>query len=519
MNRTTLNLIGAVTALAAVAGVAAASAPGEDSPGGTAERRPVERSTLVCPKPTLSDVAETDYTAFSPKGGPRSKGSAELHPAALAETGEDPENDGKSGDGENGEGADKDDKGGRGGKSEPFVPLSSPGTPVTDSTDSAEAPALVGSAEGRFAPGWTVQQTTEVSAGAGRGLQGAACTAPDTSMWFPGASTADDRQDYVHLTNPDSTAAVVDLELYGKDGRVSSASGEGVTVPPRSTVPVLLSTLTPDPVTNLTVHVAARSGRVGAQVQAVDERIGGDWLAPVSRATPSVVLPGIPADATSVRLVAFAPGDEDADLSVRLATPSGSIAPAGHDTLHVKGGRTTAVDLRKLTQGQPGSLLLGPAEGSELKTPVVAAARITRGKGARQETAFITSTGPLGQRGTVADNRAKGTTLALAAPGKAAKVRVTASAGSGGGTAVRRTVNVKGGGTTALTPPRPRGGKGSYALTVERVSGGQVHASRMLERSGGGGLPMFTVQTLSDDRGTVAVPDSGQDLSVLTDAD
>ena len=53
-------------------------------------------------------------------------------------------------------------------------------------------------------------------------------------------------------------------------------------------------------------------------------------------------------------------------------------------------------------------------------------------------------------------------------------------------------------------------------MTVERLSGGPVYASRMLELPKDGRLPAFTVQTLPDDRGRVAVPASGQDLSVLT---
>ena len=51
-----------------------------------------------------------------------------------------------------------------------------------------------------------------------RGLLGVSCTAPDTDFWFPGASTAKDRTDYVHLTNPDDSAAVADIELYGPEG-------------------------------------------------------------------------------------------------------------------------------------------------------------------------------------------------------------------------------------------------------------------------------------------------------------
>lgn len=515
MNRTTLTLGGAVTALAAITGVAAVAAPGEESTG-SAERKPVERSTLVCPQPSTSDVAETTYTAFSPKGASGGKGGAALYPAELADT-----EDGDGEDGESGDSGERDEGGeGRGGSGagggKPVISLKSPGAPVTATTDESDAPALAGSADGRFAPGWTAQQTTEVGAGAGRGLQGTACSVPDTSMWFPGASTADERQDYIHLTNPDRTAAVVDLKLYGKDGKEASTSGEGIAVPPRSTVPVLLSTLTKKSVTNVAVQVAARSGRVGAQVQAVDEEQGGDWLPPAADAAPSAVLPGIPADATSVRLVAFAPGEDDADLSVKLAGPSGKIVPAGNETLHVKGGRTTAVDLRNLTQGEAGSLVLTPSD-SEDKTPVVVAARVTRGKGEKRETAFIPSTAPLKDRATAADNRAKGSTLSLTAPQKTAKVRVTASAGSErAGKPRSRTVTVKGGTTKAFAPPKPSGGKGGYAVTVERVSGGPVHASRMLEKKKGG-VPMFTVQHLPDDGSTVEVPSSGEDLSVLTD--
>jgi hypothetical protein len=228
------------------------------------------------------------------------------------------------------------------------------------------------------------------------------------------------------------------------------------------------------------------------------------------------VLPGIPGDATAARLVVLAPGENDADLKVRLASPSGQIAPAGHETLHVRGGMTTAVDLKDLTKGEAGSLVLTPSDGGSNATPVVAALRVTRGKGSAQETAFIPATAPLTDRATAADNREKGSSLSLAATGKAVKVRVTSSAGSEGGSPVSRTYTVKGKTTKTLVPPRPKGVKGSYAVTVERLSGGQLYASRMLEQKKGK-LPAFTVQTLPDDRGKVLVPHSGQDLSVLTD--
>jgi hypothetical protein len=496
VNRTTLSLIAGATALAAVTGFATLSAPSA-SGGRTAKaaaQLPVERTSLLCPQPSTSDIADTAYTSFTPVSkGTSADGKAELQAATE-----------ESGDGAGGQKSGKK-------AAKPVVEPKEPGKPATGDSSGAEEPALVGTAEGKFAPGWTVQETTEVAAGTGRGLLGTNCTAPDTEFWFPGASTAAERTDYVHLTNPDDSAAVVDIELYGKDGTLKSTVGDGITVQPHSSEPILLNTLTDDPQTNLTVHVTVRSGRVGAAVQALDDKLGGDWLAASTDPSGSLVLPGIPKDATSVRLVAFVPGDADADLKVRLASPSGLITPAGNETLHVKSGMTSAIDLGDVTRGEAGSLVLTPTGTS---VPVVAALRVVRGKGDKQETAFIPATSPVGARATVADNSSKGSTLALTAPGRTAQVKVTASAGSEGGTAVTKTFTIKGGTTQNVEAPVPSGLKGTYALTVEPVSGGPVYASRMLAATEEG-VPGFTIQTLPDDRGTVAVPKAEQDLSVL----
>ncbi|MEV0639978.1 DUF5719 family protein [Streptomyces sp. NPDC050619] len=494
MNRTTLSLIVGAAALAAVTGFAVLDTP--DTAGADTAKAaavlPVERTSLLCPAPSLSDLADTSYTSFTPvTKGTGSDGKAELKTATEQSA-----------------------EGGGGGKQKadkPVLESKEPGTPATEDASGSDSPALVGTAEGKFAPGWTVQETTEVAAGTGRGLQGVNCTAPDTEFWFPGASTAADRTDYVHLTNPDDSAAVVDIELYGKDGALESTVGEGITVQPHSSEPVLLSTLTDEKQDNLTVHVNVRSGRVGAAIQALDDKLGGDWLAASRDPASSLVLPGIPKDATAVRLIAFTPGDSDADLKVRLASPSGSITPAGNETLHVKAGMTTAIDLGDVTRGEAGSLILTPTDQS---VPVVAALRVVRGKGSDQETAFIPATSPVGTRATSADNSSKGSTLSLAAPGRAAKVKVTASAGSGGGTAVSKTYTIKAGTTEDIEAPVPSGLKGTYALTVEPQSGGPVYAARILEATEDG-VPGFTIQTLPDDRSTVEVPQADQDLSVL----
>jgi hypothetical protein len=137
-----------------------------------------------------------------------------------------------------------------------------------------------------------------------------------------------------------------------------------------------------------------------------------------------------------------------------------------------------------------------------------------RGKGDKQESAFIPATGPIEARATSADNSGKGSTLSLTAPTATAQVKVTASAGSGGGTEVSKTYTIKAGTTQDIVPPVPAGLKGTYALTVERLSGGPVYGGRTLAATEEG-VPGFTVQTLPDDRGTVSVPQADEDLSIL----
>jgi hypothetical protein len=366
VNRTTVSFLAGVAALALVTGWASTGGSGDAAPRSaqTAAELPVQRSGLLCPAPSTSDLADTTYTSFTPATeGADEKGTARLDPATGLKA-DDTDAGSGDGDGEKddkSEDKDSKDKSKGKGKAEDdaFLSAGKPGTPVSENTTSSDAPALTGSANGGLAPGWTVQQTTEVTAGSGRGLQGLSCSPADTEFWFPGASTAADRTDYVHLTNPDDSAAVVDIELHGKEGALEASTGEDITVPPRSSEAILLSTLIGSQETNLTVHVVVRSGRVAAAVQALDDKIGGDWITASADPATSLVVPGIPKDATQVRLVAHAPGDADAELKVRLATPTGLISPADHETLLVKAGMTAAVDLGDITRGEAGSLVRG----------------------------------------------------------------------------------------------------------------------------------------------------------------
>ncbi|MCB5183169.1 DUF5719 family protein [Streptomyces antimicrobicus] len=490
MKRAPLTLAAVAAALAAITGAAALTAPASGSGSGAADgrpaaaaaRMPVERSTLTCPAPSSSDVAETAYTSLTPGGGPAGGGGTARLVGATPEA-------------------------------KQLLELKEPGKPTAATASGAEAPALTGTADGTLAPGWTAQLTTKVAVGQARGLLGVACAPPGTDFWFPAVSTGKGRHDYVHLTNSDDTPAVVDVQLFGPDGAVRSeqGGGENIKVGPRSSVAVLLSTLVPGQFADLTAHVTTRSGRVGAVVQVQEDGVGADWLPASADPAGRLVLPGIPADATSVRLVAYAPGRDDADLRIRLAGPGGSISPAQNEELHVKAGMTAVADLGDVTRGEPGSLVLTPADPGQA-VGVVAALRVVRGTGSKQELGFVAAAGPVGARATVAEQRTEQSSLVLSltvpAGSADARVKVTVSEGAA------QEHTVKAGTTLALTPA---GGpaKGPWAVTVETVSGGPVHAARTLTLPADG-VPLFTTQPLVDDRSTVEVPTPHQDLTVLT---
>lgn len=525
-----ITLAAVAVALAAVAGASTLGGDaGAAASAADAERAPVERSTLVCPQPGTAESAATRYTAFTPGGAGDAEGGSGLSPLTehTPGAGFDPDEDSDPDEDDDGDSeADEDGDADADGEEESgddapetdaddrFLAGDLPGVPVTDTVDGPDAPALAGTADGALAPGWTVQQTTLVrDAADGRGLLGTACQRPDTAFWFAGASSAEDRADYVHLTNPDAGATVVDIDLFGPEGRLAPIVEEGITVPGGTTVRVRLTTLTEATEDALGVHVVARTGRIGAQIQAVDTAEGADWLAPVTAPDGPVVLPGIPADAESVRLVAFTPGESDITARIGFAGPTSTITPADNETVHLRAGMVESVALDTVVQGEAGSLVLTPEGGSA--GPIVAALLVTREEDGEREFAFLPATAPITEQATAAGNVPGNTELILTAAGEDdAEVEITTSAGDEGGEATTDTVTVPAGTTVAWAPESAEDIEGRYALTVRRTGGGTLHAARVLTEDRDD-VPMFTVQTLPDDLSSVSVPRTSPDLGVL----
>ncbi|MFJ3794410.1 DUF5719 family protein [Kitasatospora sp. NPDC090091] len=524
--KTTQSLLAAAAVLAVVFGIAELRPPatpaGADQ--GAASSAQVERTAVVCPQPLQSLTGSTSLTAYTPPGGAAGEGAAagagwisdaaapatppttapSATPSAAPSSAPAPAATGKPAA----------DKGGA--PADARLTLAKPGTPVVAPAANGDtAPGTGAVATGAFAPGFTVTQTTTVTEQRGLGLSGITCTPAGTSFWFAGASTAENRTDYVSLVNPEATAAVVDIKLYGDKGLIENDAANGITVAPGSSQSILLPTISKGQVADLAVHVVVRSGRVGAALHAADGNKGADWVPASADPAPTQVMPGLPADTAGAHLVVWAPPEDDADLKIQLSGKNGWFTPAGNESIHVKAGMVASVDLGKVTRDEVAGLRLSPTDDKH-PTPVVAGLRVDRAaQNGKSDAAWLSGTVPVGARATVADNRGGGaSTLFLTSTGEAATVRVTASAGSGGGTPATKEVQLPAGGTVALPAPEPAGLKDAFALTVETVSGGPVVAARMLAITTKD-VPMFTVQSLRDDRSTVKVPQAAQDPGIV----
>lgn len=485
MNRRTLALPAVAVALAAVVGVSAAGRPATapEATAGRAERVPVRHTDTVCAQSAVpGDTPVLDAYAPGPvKGSEAGKGRTALQGLTGGTT---------------------------------YPGPTSPGGSAHAALKKGAA-SVVASAEDGLAPGFTLQQTGTVASGTGRGLSGLACPQPGTSFWFSGASLAGQRSDTVTVVNTGAETATVDIDLFGPDGAVSADSGKGIPLDPGKSEQIPLDSLTKEKPGDLAVHVSSRSGRVAATLQAVDGENGSDWL-PVAAAGTDLVVPGIPGDSGDVRLIVSNPGRDDTTLAIRVAGKSGTLTPAGHDTIDVPGGATAGVDLGNIAHGEASALILTPAPGAPAAT-VTAGARVQRGSAGNRDTAFLASSAPVGERADAAGNVPGKSTLYLTAPGKSPSVVEVEAAGGAG-----KRVTVPGGSTVGLPVPAPAGaaaGKGKkggdpFGISLTTVSGGPVHAARMIADKRGG-VSMFTVQPLGDDRSQVTRPAAREDDTVL----
>lgn len=374
----------------------------------------------------------------------------------------------------------------------------------TSSTAGDSVKTLVATAERGAAPGFEAAEYDRDNGGDDRGLRDTRCVRPARDWWFAGAKIGTGYDAKLYLSNIDSSPATVDVRAYGKDGPVDPLAGRGITVDAGERKVVDLSRIAPH-LSMSAIHVLAQSGRVAAGLR-VGAKEGGtsygtSWVPASRQPAKDVVVPAVPAGSGDRKLVLFTPRQQGTTASVRLSTPDGSYAPAGHDSVNVPARQAVSVGLGDVMAKSPTAVQVTAS------VPVVAAVvAIEGGSGEDGSIAYSASAGALRSPGVApvvpSDDSVKAA-VELTAPRKAATVAVTALHGTKSREV--KTVHVPAG-RTVKVKLKPRSGGSSYAVVLTpKSSSGAVYASRVLTATPGQG-PLISAQPVVSQRRAVTLP-------------
>jgi hypothetical protein len=208
----------------------------------------------------------------------------------------------------------------------------------------------------------------------------------------------------------------------------------------------------------------------------------------------------VPSGSGPRHLVLFVPGDQDTTVSVRLSTPDGSFAPAGHDQVDVPAQQAVSVDL--------GNVMAKSATAVEVNAPVPLVAAVVAAEGgshADGSMAFSTGTpaiaSPAGVPMVPTGSRTQ-VTLQLTSPDRDTQVQVRTIQH----TSVSRpaTVKVPAGKTVPVKLSPPAGAR-DYGVLVSPDPGADVYGSRLVVASAKGG-PVIGVYPLEPGVRQVTLP-------------
>ncbi|MCM0640294.1 DUF5719 family protein [Cellulomonas wangsupingiae] len=225
--------------------------------------------------------------------------------------------------------------------------------------DGVEGPLVVRAEPGDVAPVAAATGVSVVTDGDARGLAAASCRAPAGDDWFVGGSTSVGATSTLVLTNPGLTAAQVELELYGPNGRVVPTTTQ-YAVAPGATQSVDLGGAAAEQAA-LVVHVTVTGGLVAAHVQDTVVRgftpAGTDLVVPGAAPATRQVVTGVVAPASQVGspdapvLRLLAPGDAATTAQVTLLGADGPVELPGAQQVPLEAGEVTEVPLGGLPAG------------------------------------------------------------------------------------------------------------------------------------------------------------------------
>ena len=303
------------------------------------------------------------------------------------------------------------------------------------------------------------------------------CPAPGASWWFTGAGATLDHSSRLVVSNVDPGPAVVDIAVFGRDGRVPSVGTAGITIAPGGRIVLRLSDVAPQS-DELAVSVTADRGRVVAAVaDSLSTRAarppGHEWIPSQVTASRVVRLSGLPVGPGDRTLLLANPAEREAVVELQVSTATGAFLPAGFEPVRVPPGSVVSVDVTDVLDRRVGALRISSS------LPVLAGLRSVTGA----DISYAAVVAPFGARGVAPLPRGARPTVLLTAGGLGGTATVTVHDAAGTATADRDLVIAPG--ATVRWSPAP----GGAYLMVHTIAG-SVHGAVALAGGGSAQVPL-----------------------------
>ncbi len=249
------------------------------------------------------------------------------------------------------------------------------GVPIDEPLSTSDGPSVVVSAKGRAAPGVTAFQLSTSQGRHRSGLAVSACPRVAAEWWFNGVDTNVGATSRLVLSNPTTGLAVVDVLVFGQQGRVAAPGSRGIGVAAQSRTSVDLARLAPG-VENATVRVRATRGRLAAAVATtkVDGATpaGSEWVPPaIPPGTDLLVNGGVPGPGRRQQLILTNPGGREALVQVAALDENGPFRPTALTDVRVDPGSVVVTDITDIADR--GSLALHVTANADVTAGIVTA--------------------------------------------------------------------------------------------------------------------------------------------------
>lgn len=304
---------------------------------------------------------------------------------------------------------------------------------------------LVVTGREELAPGLLATRT------AGGAQAATVCPAPGPETWFAGLGARAEHSSTIELANPDVGAAVVDIDVFTRQGPADVPELRGLRVPGHSSYVIDLAQTAPRR-GDLAIRLSVTRGRLAATVRDRIDRLGSDaptedWLAPQAEPATVTTLLGLPGGRGPRTLAIANPGVDQARVTLKLVSAESTFAPADLDEVRVRPGslvdvRLGPVILREVRRGAVGVLvessepvvsgLAGVVGGDLVVTPAVSPAASASAVLPDGKATVVLAGASTSGLATVSFREADGSPLddeqVEVTPGRAFSVRVPASA-------------------------------------------------------------------------------------------